>query len=582
MLSSPTSYHHHHHQLKSKTLISSEESRYNLAFDHHHHLPHHRRHLHEEQAAAAPSSPVEGPSSGSIYGRATRTAARDHSSSSSPSASRNMSSPEQQQYRHQQQHLYQRPSSSDGGSSTSRRDRERGRGEDYNGGDPLALEHQFSKRLPSSSSRGGSMTEAERALRERYLEEAVPSSLPPPPTLPHDRRWLPSQQFHQGSHPPPPPPPPPSALLSPESPEAADPHARASSLYSPSSRFFQSAYGKDKPPYPYMDPVAAAAAMTSYSSLYSPSAASSSYQQHRSRGRSYLDPLQHPGYYHPTSSSSTSRSSSSSCQPHSSTMSGSRVSHCVNSSVSSWSQSREGGRASGDYFASPLPPPPVPPSRPRSGTPPRHHSSSSYESSFKYRTGGVGNLPPGRSAAAAVAAAIGFPVSSSASAAPSSQSDLNLFAPPLAPGYAKRQHHHSRGSPQEDPPGGRDWRSTPSPLTPGGGTNTPVNLSSSSPPKSSSASPASSTTPSPFPVHFTFGSLIQLSTGDLKRVEDLNTDDFVHSAEHSDEVKISHSTVTYMEPSVASGSGTISFAVGKRKIKVRTCCSHKTDAYTNC
>ena len=51
-------------------------------------------------------------------------------------------------------------------------------------------------------------------------------------------------------------------------------------------------------------------------------------------------------------------------------------------------------------------------------------------------------------------------------------------------------------------------------------------------------------------------------------MEDLATDDFLRSAEHSKEVKISQSTVTCLDPSQESGSGTISFAVGKQNVKV--------------
>lgn len=71
-----------------------------------------------------------------------------------------------------------------------------------------------------------------------------------------------------------------------------------------------------------------------------------------------------------------------------------------------------------------------------------------------------------------------------------------------------------------------------------------------------------------YPLHFTKGSLIQLSNGDLKKVEDLCSQDFIDSAESSADVRISHSTVTYIDPNLETGSGTISFAVGKHKIKV--------------
>ena len=59
-----------------------------------------------------------------------------------------------------------------------------------------------------------------------------------------------------------------------------------------------------------------------------------------------------------------------------------------------------------------------------------------------------------------------------------------------------------------------------------------------------------------------------MSNGDLKKVEDLCSQDFIDSAESSPDVRISHSTVTYIDPNSETGSGTISFAVGKHKIKV--------------
>jgi len=93
------------------------------------------------------------------------------------------------------------------------------------------------------------------------------------------------------------------------------------------------------------------------------------------------------------------------------------------------------------------------------------------------------------------------------------------------------------------------------------------------PSPSSSSCPAASplTSPSggrrrPFPPHFALGSLIQLADGDLKKVEDLQTEDFLRSAEKSQEVRISRSVVTKLE---AKGeSAVIGFAVGKQKLKV--------------
>ena len=63
---------------------------------------------------------------------------------------------------------------------------------------------------------------------------------------------------------------------------------------------------------------------------------------------------------------------------------------------------------------------------------------------------------------------------------------------------------------------------------------------------------------------------IQLSTGDLKRVESLSTEDFIRSAKSSPEVKIDQSTVTAIEPCNDRGTVIITFSVGKDKVQVRS------------
>ena len=40
------------------------------------------------------------------------------------------------------------------------------------------------------------------------------------------------------------------------------------------------------------------------------------------------------------------------------------------------------------------------------------------------------------------------------------------------------------------------------------------------------------------PAHFTRGSLIQLASGQMKKVEELDTEDFLSSAAHSPEVNL--------------------------------------------
>ena len=75
-------------------------------------------------------------------------------------------------------------------------------------------------------------------------------------------------------------------------------------------------------------------------------------------------------------------------------------------------------------------------------------------------------------------------------------------------------------------------------------------------------------TSSDFPTHFRFGSLIQLSNGDLKTVESLTTQDFIQSAETSSDVRIDHSIVTSVELKMEKGTANISFSVGKQKVQV--------------
>ena len=65
------------------------------------------------------------------------------------------------------------------------------------------------------------------------------------------------------------------------------------------------------------------------------------------------------------------------------------------------------------------------------------------------------------------------------------------------------------------------------------------------------------------------GSLIQLATGELKRVENLSTEDFLRSAKTSSEVKIDQSVVTSIDLHVERGVASIAFLVGQEKVQVR-------------
>ena len=68
--------------------------------------------------------------------------------------------------------------------------------------------------------------------------------------------------------------------------------------------------------------------------------------------------------------------------------------------------------------------------------------------------------------------------------------------------------------------------------------------------------------------HFQLGSLIQLANGDLKRVENLSTEDFLRSAKTSTEVKIDQSVVTSLDLHSDRGVASIAFSVGHEKVQV--------------
>ncbi|KAG8437493.1 hypothetical protein GDO86_008267 [Hymenochirus boettgeri] len=70
------------------------------------------------------------------------------------------------------------------------------------------------------------------------------------------------------------------------------------------------------------------------------------------------------------------------------------------------------------------------------------------------------------------------------------------------------------------------------------------------------------------PSHFMRGAIIQLATGELKRVEELQTQDFVRSAELSGGLKIDSSTVVDIQESQWPGFVTLNFIVGEQQSKV--------------
>lgn len=89
-------------------------------------------------------------------------------------------------------------------------------------------------------------------------------------------------------------------------------------------------------------------------------------------------------------------------------------------------------------------------------------------------------------------------------------------------------------------------------------------------PASIQASPAISSSSSPvaLPPFFMRGSIIQLADGELKRVEDLKTEDFIQSAEISSELKIDSSTVERIDSGQSPNAVVIQFSVGELKAQV--------------
>ncbi|ELT99948.1 hypothetical protein CAPTEDRAFT_75745, partial [Capitella teleta] len=71
-----------------------------------------------------------------------------------------------------------------------------------------------------------------------------------------------------------------------------------------------------------------------------------------------------------------------------------------------------------------------------------------------------------------------------------------------------------------------------------------------------------------YPPHFMKGSIIQLANGELKRVEELRTDDFVQSADVSGDLKIDSSTVVRIEENHDKGTAVLGFSVGEQRVQV--------------
>ncbi|XP_038626866.1 ataxin-1 [Tachyglossus aculeatus] len=82
------------------------------------------------------------------------------------------------------------------------------------------------------------------------------------------------------------------------------------------------------------------------------------------------------------------------------------------------------------------------------------------------------------------------------------------------------------------------------------------------------SAPPPAAPPPALPPYFTKGSIIQLADGELKKVEELRTEDFIQSAEISSDLKIDSSTVERIEDGPRPGIALIQFAVGEHRAQV--------------
>ena len=71
------------------------------------------------------------------------------------------------------------------------------------------------------------------------------------------------------------------------------------------------------------------------------------------------------------------------------------------------------------------------------------------------------------------------------------------------------------------------------------------------------------------PPYFKKGSVIQLASGEMKKVEDLETEDFLESAKLCHDLSIDHATVVRLEPVQSTGLFLLSFSVGKGGAEAR-------------
>jgi len=70
-----------------------------------------------------------------------------------------------------------------------------------------------------------------------------------------------------------------------------------------------------------------------------------------------------------------------------------------------------------------------------------------------------------------------------------------------------------------------------------------------------------------YPAHFTKGSIIHLASGELKRIEDLSTDDFVRSADISKDLCLDTSVVHGITPVTERDTVMLQFTVGQGQVQ---------------
>ena len=155
----------------------------------------------------------------------------------------------------------------------------------------------------------------------------------------------------------------------------------------------------------------------------------------------------------------------------------------------------------------------------------------------------------------------------------SSPTDPHVFLAPhaLGPGPPASTGHYAHHNTANS-------TTTISPSSSSSATTSPTSSQAARTPESAGASPGSGGSNLPphlhYPPHFIKGSIIQLANGDLKRVEDLQTEDFVSSAQVSADLKVDSSTVVRIEEHPELGIATLGFSVGEHRVQVGTASIH--------